>query len=173
MFKKFLTGAVLVGVMGCAAGLLLPFISPLLETVAEYVLGETEEEEFIQDLVTAAIEGDPVKVVWTAADEIQRKYVLGTVARQSSLPDSLFRGAEADTSGTEPEIVLNLMTSLTFVGGILFDMNSEDPDTTLGEVPDPPEPPDPDDEDLLECLKDCLDLPPGRVSKCVEACNGA
>ena len=101
---------------GCGAAALIPFlepyISPLVDKIIEYVVGETPEAEFIKDLVDHP--EDPAQVIWEQANNSkinpQSKYILGT----------------EDSLGTVERLV-----GLTFRDSLLYDVNWVDPESTL------------------------------------------
>ena len=103
---------------GCGAAALIPFlepyISPLIDKVVEYVVGETPEAEFIQDILDHP--DDPVQVIWEQANNSkinpQSKYVLGM----------------EDSTG-----VVDRLVGLTFRDSLLYDANWVAPETTLTE----------------------------------------
>jgi hypothetical protein len=66
--------------LGCPVAALIPAIIPLVNTIAEYFVGETTETQFLEDLTNADIE-DPLEIlkVFTNQSEPKPKttYVMG------------------------------------------------------------------------------------------------
>lgn len=114
--RRILLIALVLTTTGCGAAALIPFlepyISPLIDKVVEYVVGETPEAEFLQDVIDNP--DDAAEIIWQQANSStlnpQSKYVLGA----------------EDSSGVVQRIV-----GLTFRDSTLHNLNWTDPDTVL------------------------------------------
>ncbi len=160
MKHRLLVLALTCALVSCVGlGAVLPFVSPLLEKMVEYIVGETEEEEFLRDVVESVIEGDPLEILWHVIDPPISKYLLGTNSTSLSI----------DSTGTPiREPVQEPKVSVTFLNNVLIEFEDVEPDTVIGDIPDLPT----DERDpYIECLAGCLELPPGRIKRCVDDCN--
>lgn len=160
MKHRLLVLALTCSLVSCVGlGAVLPFVSPLLEKMLEYVVGETPEEEFLKDVIESVVEGDPLQILWSITEPPISKYLLGTESTSVTI----------DSTGSfTRELVQEPKVSVTFLNNILVEFEDVDPDTIIGDIPDPP---GPEIDPYVACLAGCLELPPGKIKRCVDDCN--